>query len=530
MKEYIEETNKNKNIEDNQRIAYLEKEKSKIEASIIEKMEIVDKIAKEVGTGNFDSNDIPYKVELDNLEASYVEVYKNRIEKEKKYNEVLEEIEKIKKMSIKGQVDSKLNEDVYYRQIKLDYLSKLSKLKDELENARKGSKEEKTIKEKINNLNKEIETLDIETRKKAEAIVIQSRDYELKLKELTAKQEYQAAKKQEEDLINVLEATRLKYSEISQKILKAQELRTDIAQLKNSLNEINSRISYLIAEMKTPGRVSIAQNANKVYGPAGNDLMKRIAVWFILSFGWITTVVFLYEISDQRIKNPEDIKNALGFSPSWPISHLKNGKFMSTSIYNMTSVTYKAIKSLVITLNKEREKHGSKVAVFNGVKEKSGVTEIILNAAHIMKENCDNVLVLELNTENPVLKEKLKVNEEKLHGLKDFLEGKPLEKCVFKDKDRDIDILFMSELKEIPNKVINDILVKLKEKYDFIFIDSAPVMKSAMTEYLILKADVGVLVVHGNETKHQQLIRAVEIIERLELKSFAVALNWGKVK
>jgi hypothetical protein len=55
-------------------------------------------------------------------------------------------------------------------------------------------------------------------------------------------------------------------------------------------------------------------------------------------------------------------------------------------------------------------------------------------------------------------------------------------------------------------------------------------MKSAMTEYLILKADVGVLVVHGNETKHQQLIRAVEIIERLELKSFAVALNWGKVK
>jgi hypothetical protein len=79
MKEYIEETNKDKNIEDNQRIAYLEKEKSKIEASIIEKMEIVDKIAKEVGTGNFDSNDIPYKVELDNLEASYVEVYKNTI-------------------------------------------------------------------------------------------------------------------------------------------------------------------------------------------------------------------------------------------------------------------------------------------------------------------------------------------------------------------------------------------------------------------------------------------------------------------
>ncbi|TDT72441.1 Mrp family chromosome partitioning ATPase [Hypnocyclicus thermotrophus] len=529
MKEYINESNDNKIIEDNFRIQYLIEEKKKIESEIQGKLVLVKKIAQEIGTGNFDSSDMPYKSELNSLETSYVEVYKNKIEQEKKYFELKNEIETIKKMPIEKEIKSLLIQDSVYKEIKLNYIEKINKLNDELDSIPKGSNKEKQILGKIKVYQNKIEELEKETKYNLKKNIEKSREYDLKIKELNAKTNYESAKKQEEAIKEQLEEIRGKYSEISLKILEAQELNFDILQLKTSLSEIKNRISYLISETKNPGRLKILESASKVYGPAGNDAMKRKVIALVLAFGWISFLCFIYEILDQRIKTPQDVKYALGFSSAWPISHLKKGNFISASLYNTHSVIYKAIKSLVTKLNIEREKHGAKIAVINGVDKKSGVTELIINAAHTMRENCDKVLILELNTESANIAKKMHIDIDRNLGLKDYLTGKKLNKCIYKDYERNIDILHMGGIINITNKTIKEILEDLKQEYDFIFIDSAPVMQSAMTEYLLLQSDIAVLVIHGNYTTHSKLIKTVELINQFEIDSFTTVINWGRV-
>jgi polysaccharide biosynthesis transport protein len=72
------------------------------------------------------------------------------------------------------------------------------------------------------------------------------------------------------------------------------------------------------------------------------------------------------------------------------------------------------------------------------------------------------------------------------------------------------------------------IIEKAREEYDYIYIDTAPIMVSDTTEYIVMKSDVGVLVVHGNKTTYPDMVRAVDILGKLELKVFSMILNWWK--
>lgn len=526
---YMETTKLENENKDNERLLYLEKEKARLQDEISKKMNELNKIAEDTGTGQFDSNDIPYKFQLQNLESQYTIAYSNRLQKEKIYTEIKEKIKKINEISIDGAVEENVKNDAYTSQRKIWLLNQIDTLQSEMEGLSASNQNRKNVESKIEAIFTEIKTLDAEARKKAQIIVKNNKELQATKDIMDAYREYQAASVQEKELKKTLDDTRSKYSNISKELMKGSESNKDMEKLKSLLDTINNRISYLTAEAKAPGRASVFSRAFQPNKPSGNDRVKRLLLAGIVSFGWIFMLCLVYDLRDKRIKRVGDIVTALGITPSWPLSNYK-GEFKTVSLRDEENVVNKALRSFTNKLNKEREKHGSKVAVITGVDDKSGVTEIIMNAAHIMTEHCDKVLVIELNMQEKSLTEKYNKIEDKMPGIKGVLEGTAIEKCVYRDKEREFDFLPLDGVTSLKNKEIFSILEKAREKYDFIFIDSAPILKADITEYIVMQSEIGVLVVHGNRTKYPQMVHAVEIMQRLELPVFSLVLNWGRIK
>ena len=258
--------------------------------------------------------------------------------------------------------------------------------------------------------------------------------------------------------------------------------------------------------------------------PSTSNQTKMTFVAFLFSFGWITLVVFVYDIRDKRIKRVGDISFALGTDPNWPISNYQ-GEFLNLAEEAPNNSVYKAVKSFTNKLNKDRELHGTKVVMFTGVDRNSGVSELIINSAQMMSENCSKVLIIEMNNENPSFVEKFNIEKDK-YGICNETIDKKISELVF--KERGIDILPINSKLKSKNMTIAMIIEKAREEYDYIYIDTAPIMLSDTTEYVVMKSDVGVLVVHGNKTTYPDMVRAVDILGKLELKVFSMILNWGK--
>lgn len=523
MDSYIEKLNDENSRIYEQKLKYLEEEKAKLEASIEENIALIDGYVVATGSGNFSSaGETPYSVQIRGFESAYVDIYKKRVEAEKRYNEVLQMDKKLKDKFGGAKLEEDKNDNAYYVSRKIWLLDQIEKLNKEIDGYSKENPKRLELENKVNSMFLEIKQLDKEKNETNNAIA----DYKMDYKVLEAYKEYQSALKEEEEISAQLEKARGKYTDISTKVVEAKDLEEKLTSDKLSLEKIKDRISELKAESVTLNRVFVSEYAKETLFPAGSDLNKRLAVLFVFSFGWIIVLCFAYDIADTRIKTVEDIQNALGIKPSWPISNYSKGEFATISFEAPNDKVNKAIRSLTVRLDKEREKHKAKLAVFTGVDDKCGITEIILNSAHMMSKNCERVLLLEFNFENPSLQDKLGI--EKLSLVQDALYEENLKDIAFYDEERGIDILYLDKSIYLDNKDINQLLEKAKQEYDFIYVDTAPILVSDVTEYLVVKADIGILVIHGNRTKYKNMIHSVDILDRLELNSFGIVLNWGK--
>jgi polysaccharide biosynthesis transport protein len=524
MEAYIEKDMDEERKKDRVRIDYLQKQKENLENEITKKNVMIDLVVKKTGIGDFEASDTPYKAQTGNLESAYTTAYTDRVEKEKKYNEIKEKIKKIEKLSLEGAVEENLKGDTYVSQRKIWILTQIENMSSQVDGMAQSNPQKKVLEDKINGLFTEMKALEKTARAKAEKMVKNDMDYKNEVEVADAYKDFQVAKSKEEELKASLEAARKKYSEISQEMLKGIQIKSELSGLKDSLKIINERIAYLIAETQGPGRAAIYVYASQPIMPSTSNQSKMTLVAFLFSFGWITLVVFAYDIRDKRIKRVGDISFALGTEPNWPISNYQ-GEFLNLAEEAPNNSVYKAVKSFTNKLNKDRELYGTKVAMFTGVDSNSGVTELIINSAQMMSENCSKVLIIEMNHENPSFVEKFNIEKDK-YGVCSETIDKKISELVY--KNRGIDILPINSKLKSKNMTIAIIIEKAREEYDYIYIDTAPIMVSDTTEYIVMKSDVGVLVVHGNKTTYPDMVRAVDILGKLELKVFSMILNWWK--
>lgn len=538
---YMEKIQNEAEGKDHRRLMYLKNEKDKLEESIIAQTRLSQEIAKETGTFSFKTADNIYNAQFESIQEEYIQAYSTRVEKETMLDALLQQKEALAKISVEPLVEEFLMQSTSSQQLYARTYEELQELNALLSTYTLDNPDRDKIETRILTIEERLSQLKQDEKIKAAYIISEKRSLELEERIISARAEYLAAKTAEEEILGKRDEILAKRSVISQKILSGKQIDERLEHMRNLLNKIDERISDLTLESKSSGRLQIESYAKVPRRPSGSNFKKLFVVFFVLSFGMVGMICIGFDIFDKRIRDRKDILHGLGSHPTWPISNYRfTGKgitpFSRVTLDDSSNVVAKAIQSLSIRIDKERKEHNSQCALFTGVDNECGTTEILLNTAYAFTKLCSKILVIDAQLDHPCIEAVTRAGPVK-SGLIDFLHNKAdIKDCIVHDYERCIDYILpghtpsSGELASLDLSTFPQMLDELKKEYSFIFIDAPPILASDITEYLALQSDMVVTVIQGDKSLYENLYMAGDILFRLEVQAIAAVLNWGAPK
>lgn len=158
-----------------------------------------------------------------------------------------------------------------------------------------------------------------------------------------------------------------------------------------------------------------------------------------------------------------------------------------------------------------------------------GKSTIIANLAVSLAQQKKKVLLIDTNLRKPVLTELFHITNSS--GLSDVLTGRmSFNEAVFHTAIWRLDLLPTGPIPKNPveflgSKMMKDLLVKAKESYDVIMLDSTSLLDLPDTKLLTNQSDGVLLVVKNGKTKLQNAAEAKKVLEFAKANLIGVILN-----
>jgi capsular exopolysaccharide synthesis family protein len=158
-----------------------------------------------------------------------------------------------------------------------------------------------------------------------------------------------------------------------------------------------------------------------------------------------------------------------------------------------------------------------------------GKSTILANLAVSMAQQKKKVLLIDTNLRKPILNEIFQTSNSS--GLTDVLMGRmSFSEAVFHTAIWRLDLLPTGPIPKNPveflgSKMMKELLVKLKESYDVIMLDSTGLLDLPDTKLLANQCDGVLLVVRNGKTKLQNAAEAKKMIEFARANLVGVILN-----
>ena len=328
---------------------------------------------------------------------------------------------------------------------------------------------------------------------------------------------------------NELETARSELQVLENKDLEMQKYVRDVS--------LNERIYQLFLErLKETNQAKELQTSNaKILNypnlpssPIKPNPKKNSLVGWALVFGGLFALAFYYEIFKRTVSNPEILEknnfDTLNVIPKIdkkikykvPLDYLddKKGKF-AESIKMMQ----------VIAVAKYPE---AKVFLTTSPVAEEGKTTISLNFAISLAERF-KVIYLEADLRRPSLCKAYGIKNKP--GLIDLFTGNhtKFSDAILNLPNSSLDIVTAgkpADLKTFPERRFKKLIALLKQSYDYIVIDTAPILPVADTLTIASEADTAILVARAEFTKFSGLLNASKKIQSVSKCELCTVINY----
>lgn len=190
-------------------------------------------------------------------------------------------------------------------------------------------------------------------------------------------------------------------------------------------------------------------------------------------------------------------------------------KTLRTNIEQITSIDN--IKTILITSSISGE----------------GKSTVAGNLAISLSKNNHKVLVIDCDLRRPSLHNKFNIENE--YGVGEILLGENELKSSIKKIDSRLSVLTAGKIKNdtaelFATENMKQLLDEVRITYDYIIIDSAPIIPVADTSVLARVIDAAVLVVRANKSKEKLVIQGYEKLKKTSIKILGTVSNDSKRK
>ncbi|HCY77288.1 MAG TPA: hypothetical protein DHV28_15325 [Ignavibacteriales bacterium] len=291
----------------------------------------------------------------------------------------------------------------------------------------------------------------------------------------------------------------------------------------------------VINEQSQPGNVLIIDDARVPYSPAKPNRALIIIVGLLIGAGLAFAYVFLKNYFDNTVKTPEDLQkrniNVLAWLPRVDELLLKESSKVDFIILNKPdSVTSESFRALRTRIQFSRpDKETLKTIVVTSPAPQEGKTFVTINLAGSFAQANKKVLLVDCDLRKPRVHRVFDIAKEP--GLIDYLVGdKTLEEITHTGEMPNLSFISSGTIPPNPAEMLDsrqmdEFLALVRGMYDYIIIDSPPIIAVTDAEILSKKVDGAVLVVSSEITEYQMMERAYQLIKHDNTTLIGTVLN-----
>lgn len=264
------------------------------------------------------------------------------------------------------------------------------------------------------------------------------------------------------------------------------------------------------------------------------SILKGVILGVVLS----GAVIVLYAMTNRTIQTEEDLKKYLSAQclASVPqVSFKKRRKKISKAVHihnNAVSGSFlESVRAMRTRVQRGMARINAKTVLVTSSVPEEGKSTVAANLALSLAENGSKVVLVDLDLRNPSVKGLLGKNIKLQEGIAEVLKGEcKWSETVCEVRKWNLHILFGTHSESNPIKLINSnafgkLIAQLKEKYDYIVLDTPPIAMLSDASAIAMHADCAVYVVKQDHARVERISEGMEVLNYAQVPILGIVIN-----
>jgi capsular exopolysaccharide synthesis family protein len=347
--------------------------------------------------------------------------------------------------------------------------------------------------------------------------------------------EYEVAKANEAAVERALGQSKADIQSLNRKDFQLGVLQRDVDQNRNLYEMFVNRLKETSAAgdmQSTIARiVDPAEVPTTAYAPKKKQI---VAVAAGITLVLAAMLALLLDRLSNTLNSTSDVENRLGVPALGVLQKIKGfvkkGFISELAFFNDTQSTFaEAVRTVRTSVLMSSLDEAHKVVVITSSVPEEGKTTLSFNLACALGQ-VKKVLLVDGDLRRPKIG-KLVGRDRKQPGLADLVAGQAqVSQCVFFDDRAGIHILPAGTVPPNPLELLSskrfaDVLTKLKEAFDIVIIDSAPLQLVSDAQVLSQFASSVIYIVKADSTPYQVAQNGIKKLRRVDARLLGVVLN-----
>jgi capsular exopolysaccharide synthesis family protein len=281
----------------------------------------------------------------------------------------------------------------------------------------------------------------------------------------------------------------------------------------------------LDVEIPKTSIVEITDPAQPGDSPVKPNKPLNIILGVIIGLIMGVSLAFFIEYLDTSVKTIEEVERAFQ-TPVLGVIPQNVGYLVDEGPESQHAEAYRVLRTNILFSRKD-EKLNTIVVVSAGAGEGKSIT--VLNLATVFAQAGQRVLVVDSDLRRPTLHKQLHVGNN--IGLTNYLLGQnKLEEIIQTSNVPMLDFMASGKLPSSSMSILGsaqmkEMMAELKQRYDFIFFDSPPILGVSDASVLASEVDMVIQVIQYRRYPQPMSIRAKQLIEKVGGNLIGILLN-----
>ena len=348
----------------------------------------------------------------------------------------------------------------------------------------------------------------------------------------TIKSEYELADSNAQDLRESLDKTKKEAVSLNEKFIQYGILKREIETNQSLYNSLIQRIKeQSVTEQVQNINVWVVEKAQTPKFPSKPNKKRNILLGIIMGlFGGVGLAFFL-EYLDNTVKTPDDIEERYNIPVLTTISKSKNIK---KNLYKMvldepSSVLAESFKSLRASIMLSSSDSPPKTIMVTSMAPMDGKTTIASNLAIAIAGSESSVLLIDCDLRRSMLHEIFGLKNTR--GLSTFIANASDMNNIIQDVPvKNLKVITSGPKPPNPSELLiskrlKDFIHALKDKFDFVIIDTPPVMSVSDTLIISKIVDASLIVTRFGKTTYEMMNHGLKSMADVESKIIGTVIN-----